>query len=95
MYVIDVEFIVDAADAAEFSSRVQKHAENSRREPGCLRFDVAQDEEQPGRFLIWEIYQDKVAFEAHTQQPYLNDFRDATTGMVKERHLSKAVMVSS
>jgi autoinducer 2-degrading protein len=39
-------------------------------EPGCLRFDVVQDQIDPTRVCLYEIYRDRAAFEAHLQAPH-------------------------
>ena len=45
-------------------------------EPGCLRFDVLEDGEEPNRIYLMEEYQDEAAFRAHTQQPHMTKWRD-------------------
>ena len=41
-----------------------------RDEPGCLRFDVLQDQEDENHFFFHEVYQDEAAFQAHTRTPH-------------------------
>ena len=45
-------------------------------EPGCLRFDVVQDEADPNRVYFYEIYRDEAAFEAHVKAPHFPAWRD-------------------
>jgi quinol monooxygenase YgiN len=43
-------------------------AEDSRctiAEPGCERFDVIRDAEEPNKFVFYEVYSSKEAIEAH------------------------------
>jgi (4S)-4-hydroxy-5-phosphonooxypentane-2,3-dione isomerase len=40
------------------------------REPGCLQFDVCVDTADPDRVLLYEVYEDQAAFEAHGQTPH-------------------------
>ena len=47
-------------------------------EPGCLRFDVIQDTNDPNRIWLYEVYRDEAAFQAHTQAPHFAKWRDAT-----------------
>ena len=56
-----------------------------RDEPGCLRFDVLQDREDPDRYYFYEIYQDEAAFQAHTQTPHLARWREASEVCLAER----------
>jgi|TARA_B100000959_G_scaffold247121_1_gene273136 quinol monooxygenase YgiN len=57
---------------AEYKRRIKRHAKNSvTREPGCISFEVNVDESDPHRFLLYELYVDKAAFEAHTEMPFM------------------------
>jgi quinol monooxygenase YgiN len=47
-----------------------------RDEPGCLRFDVLQDESDTNKIYLYEVYRDRAAFEAHTQTPHLIRWRE-------------------
>ena len=38
----------------------------SREEPGCLLYQPCRDRENPRRFLIFEVYADQAALEAHS-----------------------------
>lgn len=51
-------------------------------EPGCLRFDVLQDSENPNRIYLMEEYVDEAAFEAHAQQPHFTRWRETTKDWV-------------
>lgn len=45
-------------------------------EPGCLRFDVIQDEKNPNRIYFYEVYKDEAAFEAHKVAPHFRAWAD-------------------
>jgi (4S)-4-hydroxy-5-phosphonooxypentane-2,3-dione isomerase len=42
-------------------------ARNSRKEPGCLRFDVLRQNDHPHKFAFYEVYKDDDAVKAHQQ----------------------------
>jgi quinol monooxygenase YgiN len=44
---------------------LERLAEHSRREPGCRFYQPCRSPEDPRAFLIFEIYDDEQAFEAH------------------------------
>jgi (4S)-4-hydroxy-5-phosphonooxypentane-2,3-dione isomerase len=48
-----------------------------RDEPGCLRFDVLQDQQDANHFFFYEVYRDQAAFEAHTQAAHYARWRAA------------------
>jgi autoinducer 2-degrading protein len=41
-----------------------------RDEPGCLRFDVLEDESDPDHFFFYEVYTDAAAIDAHRAAPH-------------------------
>src|SRR3990172_15152 len=43
-------------------------------EPGCLRFDVLEDANDPNRFFFYEVYRDADAVAAHRQTPHFHRF---------------------
>ena len=71
MIVLHVTIQVKPEHAAEFLEIVRHDAEHSEQdEPGCLRFDVLRDRDDPNRFYFYEVYRDEAAFEAHRQTPH-------------------------
>ena len=58
-------------------------------EPGCLRFDVIQDREDPNRIHLYEVYRDEAAIEAHRQAPHFLKFRET----VKDWHAAEPTRV--
>jgi quinol monooxygenase YgiN len=45
-------------------------------EPGCLRFDVLQDNEDENRLHLYEVYRDEAALEAHRAAPHFTRWRE-------------------
>ena len=45
-------------------------------EPGCLRFDVLQDSEDPNKIHLYEVYKDQAAVDAHRQAPHFTKWRE-------------------
>ena len=48
----------------------------SRKEAGCLRFDLLRDNEKPNRFFFYEIYDDKAAVDVHKATPHFKAWSD-------------------
>src|SRR5205823_1782787 len=55
-----------------------------RDEPGCLRFDVSQDNADPNHFYFYEVYRDEDAFQAHGQAPHFARWRAAAAEVLVE-----------
>ena len=65
-FVIIAEFEVKPDKLEQFLELARTDASHSvEREPGCRQFDVTLDREQPNRVLLYEIYDDEAAFDAH------------------------------
>ena len=47
-------------------------------EPGCLRFDVLEDVDDPNRIFLYEVYRDEEALEAHRQAPHFLRWKHTT-----------------
>lgn len=94
MIVIHVVFQVKPECVDEFRDRLRRHANNSVAEPGCLTFDVAQADDDAGRFFIWEIYTDDAAVEYHREQASIAEFGEAAGPMTVSREVSMAQLVT-
>ena len=46
-----------------------------RDEPGCLRFDILQDDADLNRFHLYEVYEDQKAIDAHRNAPHYKKWR--------------------
>ena len=67
MYVVSVTVNVKPESVEQFVEATLDNARNTRQEPGNVRFDVLQGEEEPTRFLLYEAYGSKDDFTAHQQ----------------------------
>lgn len=77
MYVILAPIQIKPGYAEQFIEAVLLDAQGSvNNEPGCLRFDVIRDEEDPNRIYLYEVYKDKDAFEYHKTTPHINKWRE-------------------
>lgn len=83
MYVIVVDFTIQPAHLAAFMPLMLGNASVSREtEPGCRRFDVCRDPAQPEHVFLYEIYDDRAAFEAHLAAAHFKAFDAAVKHMV-------------
>jgi quinol monooxygenase YgiN len=46
----------------------------SRREPGCRQYVVHRAKSDPGKFFIYEQYDDEAAFDAHRASPHFERY---------------------
>ena len=64
----------------EFIAATRLNHIGSVQEPGNLRFDVLQQEDDPTRFVLFEIFRDDAAIEAHRLTNHYRTWRDAVQG---------------
>jgi autoinducer 2-degrading protein len=73
---IIVQATIEPDRMAEFMELMQTNAENSRKEPGCLRFDVLRSQTASNEFCFYELYQNAAAIDFHKAQPHYNLWAD-------------------
>jgi len=67
MYVVAVTVFVKPECRDAFIAATLDNARHTRRERGNVRFDVSAAEDDPSRFLLYEVYRVKDDFAAHQQ----------------------------
>ena len=89
MYVVMVEFTTHPENFDAFLARVRRQAEDSLRlEPGCQVFDVCVDPGQNGFVILYEVYSNKKAFDAHLDSAYFHDFNDTVQDWIRDKKVS-------
>ena len=74
-FVIVVDFRLKPGTRPAFRRLIDANARASAHdEPGCRRFDVLEAPAEPDRILLYEIYDDRAAFEAHKNTPHYAAF---------------------
>ena len=98
MIVLHVTIQVKPEHVSDFLEVVRHDAEHSEKdEPGCLRFDVIQDRDEPNRFYFYEVYRDEASLEAHRQTPHFKLYFEKTQPWLAappERRFGKNVIPS-
>ncbi len=78
-FVVIAEFTIRPGCMAAFLSLARTDARDSlANEPGCQHFDAVQPEASPDTIVLYEVYDDRAAYEAHRLTPHYAPFRDGT-----------------
>ena len=78
MFALVVSLKVKPDKRDQFLAAAQDDSTSSvRDEPGCLRFDVLQDNADPNHYFFYEVYKDEDAFKAHQTFPHFTRWRAA------------------
>jgi quinol monooxygenase YgiN len=72
-YVLVAKWTAKAGEEGRVRSCLERLAGPSREEPGCRFYQPCEDPESPGTFLIFEIYDDEAALEAHAASPHFQE----------------------
>jgi quinol monooxygenase YgiN len=84
MYVVCVSVHVQPDRIDAFRDAILANARATRGEPGNVRFDVLQHEQDPARFTLVEVYRTAEDFAAHQRTPHYFAFRDTVAPWMAE-----------
>lgn len=82
MLVVHVHVHVKPEQVDAFEQATLANARESLREPGIARFDVIQQQEDPTRFVLVEVYRDAAAAAAHKETTHYPIWRDIVAPMM-------------
>jgi autoinducer 2-degrading protein len=86
MYVIIVNFEIDPEQIDTFLPLMRENAAAlAREEPGCRQLDVCHDADHPGHVFLYEVYDDRAAFDTHLSMPHFKSFDATTAGMIRSK----------
>jgi quinol monooxygenase YgiN len=81
MLALIANFTVRAGDEAKTREYMRIMQEHTRREPGCRQYIGHQSQEDPRRFVFYELYDDEAALQFHRSSPHYEKF--VTNGLLK------------
>ena len=85
MYVVCVQVHVKPEFVDDFIKVTQANHERTRQdEPGSVRWDFSQSEDDPTRFFIYEVYRTKDDFPKHQQTPHYLAWKAAVADWMAE-----------
>lgn len=88
MYVVSVEFELQESHVDEFIPLIRQNAETSKRvEPGCRQFDVCIDPTNSAYVFLYELYDDRAAFEAHLATDHFRSFDKMSAAMIRSKKI--------
>ena len=74
MIISAIQFTFAAKDADKAESLLREIRDASVKEPGVVRFEVGRSTDDPNVFVLWEVYRDQAAVEAHKASPHFKQF---------------------
>jgi quinol monooxygenase YgiN len=84
MLVVHVHVHVKPEYVEAFKQASIANARESIKEPGIARFDLVQQQDDPARFVLVEVYRTPEAPAAHKETRHYQAWRDAVAPMMAE-----------
>ena len=82
MLTVHVHIQVKPDQVDAFKAACIENSRNSLQEPGIARFDVLQQQDDPTRFLLVEVYRSAEAPAAHKQTAHYREWAEAVADMM-------------
>ena len=89
MFVLVVNLRIKPENVDRFMAMVLTNAREARNEPGCRQFDVLVDPQEKTKAMLYEVYNDEKAFEAHQQTAHFKKYLAEAVPLLasRERHV--------
>jgi quinol monooxygenase YgiN len=81
MHILIVHAHIKPAFIDAFIAATKINAEHSAREPGVARFEMLQQQDDPARFVLYEVYRDADAPVSHKQSAHYNTWIETVGDM--------------
>ena len=85
--VVIAHFTAKPGKQEELSNFLHSLVEPTRREPGCLRYELNQPLDDPSTFTFVETFADQKAFEANCSMPYIGKLFEVLPVLVEKQYI--------
>jgi autoinducer 2-degrading protein len=90
MFIVLVKVQVRSELLDEFKTAILRNASLSvERDPGCVRFDVLQQEDDPTRWYFYEVYEREQAWIDHRNSAHFLAFKEVGDRAILTRDVTK------
>ncbi|MGA1794786.1 MAG: putative quinol monooxygenase [bacterium] len=88
MFIVLVSVHAKPEFVEDFLKATTENARNSVQEPGMARFDVIQQQDDPTRFVLVEVYRSTEDTARHKETHHYKKWRDTVETMMAEPRIS-------
>ena len=85
--IVVAHFKAKAGKEAALQELLRGLIEPTRKEAGCLRYELNQEIENPAAFTFAEKFSSREAFESHVKSPYIKSFGERSADLVESRQV--------
>ena len=93
-FVLVVNIRIKPESVDNFMGKLFANAREARKEPGCRQFEVLVDAADRTKVMLFEVYDDDKAFEAHQQTPHFKKYLAESVPLLasRERHMLRRAL---
>ena len=93
-FILAVDLQIKPENVEKFMAGLLANAKEARKEPGCRQFEALIDTSDPTRVMLFEVYDDEKAFEAHQQTPHFKKYMAEAVPLLanRQRHVLKRAL---
>ena len=84
LLTVVAEMLAQPGREAELERQLLALVEPTRKEEGCVQYDVHRATDEAGRFVFYENWASRDLLERHLGSPHLTAFREAAGGLLAE-----------
>jgi autoinducer 2-degrading protein len=95
MLLVAVTFEIAPERAEAFRDRVRQQAADSLAEPGCRRFDIWCDTGDCARVFLFEIYDDRAAFDVHLASAHFKAFDAEVAPWIRDKRIESWTLAAA
>jgi len=90
-FILAVDLRIKPENVDKFMAGLLANAREARKEPGCRQFEALIDTSDPTKVMLFEVYDDEKAFEAHQQTPHFKKYLAEAVPLLadRQRHVLK------
>jgi quinol monooxygenase YgiN len=85
LFIAAVEYDIVPGQVDNFLAALKENGAESVKEPGCRELDIAVSQKDPNHVLIFEVYNDAAAAQAHRETDHFKKYAATTKDMVAKR----------
>ena len=95
VYINAVDLDIVPAERQKYLAAITENGMAAVTEPGCRRFDILNLASDPNHFLLYEVYDNEAAFQAHRATDHFKKYAVTTAGLVAKREARPMSVIAS
>jgi (4S)-4-hydroxy-5-phosphonooxypentane-2,3-dione isomerase len=87
LYINVVDLDIVPAEFDKFMEAIKENGAESVKEPGCREFNITVSQKDPHHVLLFEVYDNAAALDAHRATEHFKKFQSTVANLVAKREV--------